>query len=93
MLKPDRSPEYWEEPEKYNPDRWDREFQNPAVKGWKGYRPGMVNGLYPDEQASDFAFLPFGGGTRKCVGDQFAMLEATVTFGQSENRVGVGLAY
>mmetsp|Transcript_61332 Transcript_61332/g.168352 ORF Transcript_61332/g.168352 Transcript_61332/m.168352 type:complete len:412 (+) Transcript_61332:170-1405(+) len=75
-----RSPEYWEEPEKYNPDRWDQEFQNSAVKGWKGYRPSMVNGLYPDEQASDFAFLPFGGGTRKCVGDQFAMLEATVTF-------------
>lgn len=75
-----RSPEYWDEPEKYDPDRWDREFQNPAVKGWKGYRPNMVNGLYPDEQASDFAFLPFGGGTRKCVGDQFAMLEATVTF-------------
>ena len=28
--------------------------------------------------ASDFAFIPFGGGARKCVGDQFALTEAAV---------------
>lgn len=74
-----RSPELWEDSEKFDPTRWDRPFRNPTIKGWEGYNPDKVQGLYPNEQAADFAFLPFGGGQRKCVGDQFAMLEATVT--------------
>ena len=74
-----RSPDLWENPETFDPTRWERSFKNPSVQGWQGYDPEKISGLYPNEQASDFAFLPFGGGARKCVGDQFAMLEATVT--------------
>lgn len=74
-----RSPELWENAEIYDPTRWDREYKNANIKGWGGYNPDKVTGLYPNEVATDFAFLPFGGGARKCVGDQFAMMEAAVT--------------
>lgn len=73
-----RSPDLWEDPETFDPTRWDRPFKNPNVEGWEGYNPDKINGLYPNEQTADFAFLPFGGGQRKCVGDQFAMQEAAV---------------
>ena len=46
-----------------------------AARSWAGYDPNKRAGLYPSEAASDFAFIPFGGGERKCVGDQFATLE------------------
>jgi len=42
--------------------------------------------LYPNEIASDFAFLPFGGGQRQCIGDQFAMMEAAVIMSMLLNK-------
>ncbi|GAB4576399.1 MAG: cytochrome P450 [Anaerolineae bacterium] len=52
-----RHPDYWEEPERFNPDRFDR---------------ANKRAIPP------YAFLPFGGGPRNCIGAAFGQLEAKV---------------
>ena len=52
-----RHPVFWEEPERFDPDR---------------FLPEREDGRHP------FAYFPFGGGQRICIGNSFAMLEAHI---------------
>jgi cytochrome P450 len=50
-----RKPEYFSDPEKFDPDRFFDERQHSVLK---------------------YAYFPFGGGPRVCIGNAFAMMEA-----------------
>ena len=49
-----RSPDHWEDPDTFNPDRFTKEKK-------KARHP--------------FAYIPFGGGPRLCIGKQFGLME------------------
>lgn len=52
-----RDERYYNDPNKFDPDRWSEEFTRALPK---------------------FAYFPFGGGPRVCIGNGFAMMEAVL---------------
>eukprot|EP00897_Mesotaenium_endlicherianum_P000184 jgi/Mesen1/10166/ME000076S09674 len=88
-----RSPHFWDNADAFDPDRFYRSKSPGDIKGWEGYDPERaVGSLYPNETSADYAFLPFGGGPRKCVGDQFALMESTVGLAMLLRRFDITLA-
>ncbi|XP_057545720.1 cytochrome P450 97B2, chloroplastic [Amaranthus tricolor] len=87
-----RSPFFWDRPDEFEPERFLVKKKSDGIEGWAGFDPSRSLGaLYPNEIVSDFAFLPFGGGPRKCVGDQFALMESTIALGMLLQKFDVEL--
>ncbi|KAF8412672.1 hypothetical protein HHK36_000640 [Tetracentron sinense] len=87
-----RSPYFWDQPHEFEPERFLVARKSEGIEGWAGFDPSRSPGaMYPNEIISDFAFLPFGGGPRKCVGDQFALMESTIALAMLLQKFSVEL--
>ena len=63
-----RDGRYWEDPERFDPDRWLAERSRP-----------------------EYAYFPFSGGPRHCVGVRFARLELTLALATMAQRVDLSV--
>jgi cytochrome P450 len=66
-----RDPRYYDQPERFNPDRW---------------LDGRAKG------APKFAYFPFGGGPRSCIGASFASMEAVLVLAAIAQRYQIRVA-
>ncbi len=58
-------PRNWDQPDVFDPDR---------------FAPGRSDGPHGKERHA-YAYLPFGGGPRLCIGNQFALMEMQIMLG------------
>ena len=65
-----RHPDFWENPEVFDPHRFERETER---------------------KQHPFAYLPFGGGPRICLGNSFAMMEAVFIVAMTTQRFRLNL--
>ena len=65
-----RSPEFWEDPLAFRPERFAAE---------------------QEAHQHRFAYIPFGGGPRLCIGSHFAALEATLIMAMIAQRFSLEL--
>ncbi|HTU81828.1 MAG TPA: cytochrome P450 [Candidatus Acidoferrales bacterium] len=62
-----RRPDYFADPNRFDPDRW------------IGFEP------------QPFSYVPFGGGARRCIGDEFAWHEASIVLAEVARRFRFGM--
>lgn len=65
-----RHPDFWPDPAGFDPRRFLRDEQGPDTDGGNGHPTSHARHRY--------AYIPFGGGRRACVGASFAELETAL---------------
>jgi cytochrome P450 len=65
-----RDERWWDDPESFRPERWERE----------------------DVPSHEYAYFPFGGGPRACIGNRFATLELRLVLATIARRYRLDLA-
>jgi len=65
-----RDPRYYDEPESFRPERFAPDASGQSL----------------EKRLPSFAYFPFGGGPRICIGNGFAMLEATLVLASVAQR-------
>lgn len=90
-----RDEQWWDDPYEFRPSRWidpetgrvggtDRDPDAPT--------PGRVDGTDAVGDRPKFAYFPFGGGPRRCVGEQFALVEGKLLLATLVSRYSPELA-
>ena len=82
-----RDARYWSSPTAFRPERW-LSGSAPLSPGSTLKRPSTPEG----EPLPRFAYFPFGGGPRLCIGNQFAMMEAILLLASIAQRYRLRVA-